>query len=268
VATASGVVFDQAWDAALGSGDDAHWSPLPELGPYLRDRARAVRQLVVIADQQGAQVRQEVVAEQHEPREVDAEVVEGGAAESAHKPRGGALSHKQIQRRADEAVSQNAKDLVAHVGTQAAEFQPRVLVLAGEVQARATIRDHLPTELSEILVETDHGGRDVNASDEALVEVLLQTAGDESERGARRISDRLGEALAHGQAVQGHESVAYAAEIGAVDTLVFEDEAAAVREAFLLRACAATDSSFDLAQRGTDLEDGVAALLRFPLPAR
>jgi hypothetical protein len=92
VANSTGIVLAEAWDAALGSGDDAHWTDLPMLGAYVREATRSVRELVVILDQQGAQVRREVIAEQHEPRELSAEIVEGGAGQRVHKPRGGALS--------------------------------------------------------------------------------------------------------------------------------------------------------------------------------
>jgi Bacterial archaeo-eukaryotic release factor family 2 len=126
VANSAGIVLTEAWDAALGAGDDAHWAVLPMLGAYVREAARSVRELIVILDQHGAQVRQEVLAEQHEPRELEAEVVEGGAGQRVHKPRGGALSHNQIQRHADETVSRNAKDIAEHIRTAASTFHPRV----------------------------------------------------------------------------------------------------------------------------------------------
>src|SRR5699024_7953879 len=56
VATGSGVVLDEQWDAALGTGDAAYWTHLPELGSYVREAVRAVRELVVLVDQEGALV--------------------------------------------------------------------------------------------------------------------------------------------------------------------------------------------------------------------
>ena len=267
VATESAVVLDEPWDAALGAGDVAHWTRLPELGAYARERTRAIRELVVIADQTGAQVRQEVVAEQHEPRELDAEDVEGGAVEGVHKPRGGALSHNQIQRRADEAVLQNAKDVVSHLRSVAGRFDPHVLVLAGEVQARTEIREQLPAELTGLVVETDRGGRDAGASDESLTEEMLRIADEASRKRAEQNAERLEAGLAHEQAVQGGEQVAHAAEMGAVETLLFEDGVPASREAFLLSTCAQTSSSVSVVPRGTGLAEGVGAILRYPLNA-
>lgn len=83
------LALDEPWDAALGAGVDAHWTRLPELGAYVREKARAVRMLVVVADQ-GAQIRQEILGQQHEPREMDTECFEGSSVEGVHKPSGGA----------------------------------------------------------------------------------------------------------------------------------------------------------------------------------
>lgn len=265
VANSSGVVLDAPWDAALGTGDDAHWGVLPELGAYVRERARAVRELVVVPDQQGAQLRQQVVAQQHQPRDLAAENVEGGGLGKVHKPRGGALSHNQIQRRKDETVKRNAKDVVSRVGTVAADFEPRVVVLAGEVQARTEVRDLLPPDLAPIAVEAERGGLDEHGSDDQLAEQLLEIAGRESERGQQDAAERLEAGIPHGNAVHGDAPVVRAAEMGAVDTLLFEDGAPASREAFLLKTCAETDSEFALLPEGTGTADGVAALLRFPI---
>lgn len=265
VATEHGVVLDEPWDAALGAGDDAHWSTLPELGAYVREAAHAVRALVVITDQQGARLRQEVIAEQHEPREVGADDVEGGAREGTHKPRQGALSHNQIQRRADEAVGRNARDIVEHVRRAASKFRPRVLVLAGEVQGRTAVREELPEQLGNILVETEQGGSDEHSHDDALADELLRIAAEESSRRAQNVTETLRTGQAHEQATVGEKSVTLAAEQGAVDTLLLHRGIPAEREVALLKSCAATGATVDLVSDDTELPDGVGALLRFPV---
>lgn len=260
-----GLVFDEAWDAALGSGDDAHYTVLPELGAYVREQARSVRMLVAISDAQGAVVRQEIVAEQHVPRDVDAETVAGSADEGVHKPRGGALKHNQIQRRAEHAAQHNAEDVVAHLRTVAASFRPRVLVLAGETQTRTVIRDALSGELADLCVEADRGDTQDNAAEQALAEQLREIASSEATRSAQARAEQLYEGLAHGQAVQGDQQVAQAAEMGAVDTLLLEHGSSLDREAFLIKQCAQTSARADLVEADTGVTDGVAALLRFPL---
>ncbi|WP_258016139.1 hypothetical protein [Streptomyces sp. AJS327] len=264
VAGAGGVVLDEPWDAALGVGDAAHWAYLPELGPYARERARSVRMLVVVADQEGAEIRQAVVAEQHHPQALGDETVQGTAIEGVHKPRHGFLSHNQIQRRADEAVDRNAMDVAEHVRRTADRFRPELVVLAGGVQARAAVRDALHDGLAALLVETERGGRDERASDEALNDELLRFAAEESARVAGERAGALRAGQPHEQAAEGDQPVVRAAELGAVDTLLFEEDVRVPRESLLLKTCAETSSAFGLVPGGTGLADGVGALLRFP----
>src|SRR5699024_4031772 len=40
VANSGGVLIDEHWDAALGDGDAAHCTEVPELGAYLRQESR------------------------------------------------------------------------------------------------------------------------------------------------------------------------------------------------------------------------------------
>ncbi|MFG3256920.1 hypothetical protein [Streptomyces sp. NPDC048172] len=260
----AGVVFDAAWDAALGRGDAAHWDPLPVLGPFVREAARAVRVLLVVADQESARLHRLVVAEEHEPTELSRERVEGSAVESPQHIREGALAHRRIQRRADEAVAQNAKEAAAAVGEALHRFAPDALVLAGEVQGRTALREQLPAETAGLLVETGRGGDEPGGSWETLCEEVLRIAGEHATRAAEDAAARLAEGLAHERGVSGHTGTLHAAEVGALETLLFEDGAAAKNEGELLRSAARTDASFALVPAGTGVGDGVAGILRFP----
>lgn len=265
VAAGSAVLLDEEWDVEPGVGDDAFWDPLPQLGTYVREAARSVSELVVIADQEGAQVRQYVVTEHPGPREVDTDVVEGSDHGGVHKPRHGALSHKRIHRRAEETLRRNAKDVVAHLNGVAAKFRPQVLVLAGGVQARTAVREQLSAELAELVVETERGGLAYNASDEALDEELVRIAGEETKRRAADRAARMEAGRTHGRAVQGDDAVVRAAERAAVETLLLEEDVPARDEEFLLKACAETASEVELVPGGTGLTDGAGAILRFPV---
>jgi stalled ribosome rescue protein Dom34 len=222
--------------------------------------------LVAIAKHQGAQIRQEIVAEQHVARGVGSESVAGSADRGPHKPRGGALAHKQIQRRAEQALQRDAEDVVAELRRIEASFRPRVLVVAGEVQERTAIRDALPEGLASLYVDAERGDAQDHAAEAALNEQLRKIAEDESTRTAHARTEELQEGLAHGQAVDGADQVDHAAELGAVDTLLFEHEVTADDEASLLKKCAESGARADIVENDTKLTDGVAALLRFPLP--
>lgn len=259
-----GVVLDEPWDAALGRGDDAHWGHLPELGAYVREAARAVRVLLVAADQEAAQLRHLVVAEEHVPEEVDSERVEGSSVEGPGHLRENALAHRRIQRRADEAVGQNAKEISAAVTRAISRFSPDVLVLAGEVQGRTAVREHLGPEATALLVETDRGGSGHQGAQAALSEEVLRIAAEQGARAAEETASRLEESLAHRRGAKGDPDVVKAAEMGALDTLLFENDAPAKREALALKTAAETGASFALLPAGTDLPDGLGGILRFP----
>jgi hypothetical protein len=265
VATDSGVLLNEHWDAALGGGDAAHWTVVPELGPYARETARSVRLLVVLCDSHGAQLRYEVVAEQHTPHELSTVHVTGGGIGGVHKPRGGGVSHKHIQRRAGETVVRNAKDIVENTRKAAARFRPRAIVLAGEVQARTAIRHQLTDDIDDLVIDIERGSAE-HGSDGLLDDQLLAIASDQAADIGKHYTDQLHAGLPHGHAVQGHQQVAKAAELGAVQTLLLEPSEPASREAFLLKVCAQTSSTLELVTEGSALQDGVAALLRFPLP--
>ncbi len=259
-----GVVLDERWDAALGTGDDAHWGVLPELGAYVREQARSVRILLVSADQEGAQLRELVVAQEHVPVERNGEEVEGTGIETPHHVREGALAHRRIQRRADEAVQRNAKEVAAAIDRARTRFAPDVVLLAGEVQGRTAVREQLSTAASELLVETGSGGSDEAGAQQALTDEVLRVAGEHEKRRAADELSRLREGQAHDRGTMGDPEVLRAAEVGALDTLLLEPGVPASREALLVKSASETGASLELVPTGTGLEDGVGGVLRFP----
>lgn len=263
VASAAGLVLDARWDAALGSGDEAYWTSMPELGAYVREEARSVRMLVAIAEQQGAVVRQEIATGEHRLDEVEASTVEKASPHQVHKPRGQNLSHKQIQRRVEQSVQRDARAVAEHLSSVADSFHPRLLVLAGEVQARTAIRDELSRDLAELRVDVSQGGTDDEGAEEALAEELRRVASEKSAHDASERSEQFLQATAHGLAAEGIDPIVQAARRGAVGTLLLNHSRHIGGEAELLKECAVTDANVDLAD--TDMTQNVGALLRFAL---
>lgn len=264
VANASGVILNEAWDAVLGAQDAAHFTDEPELGPYARERARAVRILLAVADQTGATVRHLVATEEHRVDELSEKTIGASSDLSVHKPREGALSHNQIQRRADEAVKQNVRAVADRLRSLAGQWRPDVVVLAGEVQGRTALRDELPGVLQENFREIDRGGIDDDTAEEALAEELRAVASDLAQARAEEVTERFEQAKAHNLAVEGSTAVAGAATMGAIETLLFEYERPAKDEGALLGASARVDANLGLTTATVD--DGVAAILRFEIP--
>lgn len=264
VANSSGVLLNADWDAALGVGDAAHFTAEPALGAFARERARSVRMLVAIADRTGATVRRIVVAEEHELDERGERTVTDAADGSVHKPREGALSHKQIQRSADEATKQNLREVAEVLDDTVAKWRPDVVVLAGEVQGRTELRDELSDALQEIAKEAERGGTDDDAAEETLADELRSIASDFANERTQELTERFEYAKAHNQAALGAEQVSRAAELGAIETLLLEYDRSAEAESELLGASVRLDAQLGLLDQ--QIDNGVAAVLRFEAP--
>ncbi len=279
VACDDGVLLDEHWDAALGTGDAGYWTEAPQLDRYLREALTAVRLLVAVADQTGARVRRLVLGEfgpddAEPPAEqrfsASGTTVHGTADGPVHKARGGRLSHKHNQRRADETVHQNAGDIAAHLAEAAAGFDPDALVLAGAVPGRTAVRDRLPDRLSRITVEADRGGLQDEAAEAAQAEQLDDIADAVRDRRLAAATDEFALARSRGLTVHGPGPVADAARQGAVSTVVLgaDSAGAAVGQALAsASACGAEVVLADLPDgEDGDGPEGIAAVLRFAVP--
>ncbi|GAB3259925.1 baeRF2 domain-containing protein [Arthrobacter pigmenti] len=264
VANADGVLLNEAWDAALGAGDAAHFTQQPELGAYVREEARSVKLLVAIVNQHGATVQRLVAAEAHNLVEENQKVVDSRSGESVHKPREGALSHKRIQSRADEAIKHNVQGIAEYLDETARTWRPDMLVLAGEVQGRTALRDELPKALAENYREVESGGSDDQGAQDALAGQLREVAAEISSERARDNAERFEYARAHNLLAEGSQAVAKAAQMGAVETLLLNSEAHAVDEPALLAASTRIDARVGLTESA--MADHVAAVLRFEAP--
>lgn len=264
VADAETVLLDEAWDAALGAGDAAHVSPVPELGAYVRERATSARLLVVVVDQEQATVRRTLVSEGlHADAEAEVDV-EGPGRGSVHKPREGAYSHLEIQRRADEVVKQNARGIAERVDRLARRWKPDAVVLAGGIQGRTALSDELPTALAEITHIAEHGGTDDAGAEEALEQDLREIVAGISAEDAQDWTGKFEEAKARNHVAEGVDAVRLAAEMGAVDTLLLTRDGVVDGEGAVLAACARIDADAAVAEK--ELPGGIAAILRFEAP--
>ena len=258
VANSRGVIFDQAFDASQGSGDQAYWQDEPELGDYLRERERLVQMLVVIADQTGATIRQQIVGPSHQVEQRASQHIDGDYAVS--KPRENGLHHAKIQHHADEVVKQNLREVADHVRQTVRDWRPDVVVLAGEVQGSSALRDELAEDQLP-LVGIDKGGTVDEAAEAVLAEELLELAQELIDQRVQDNAERYEYGQAHNTALAGAESVAQAAEQGAVQTLLLEYDRPAAQEPALIAAAVRIGADTELID--TEVDDGVAALLRF-----
>lgn len=261
VAAASGVLLNEGWDPETASGDSAVYLEEPALGLYVRHAAQGIKMLVAITDREGAAVRKMVATASTQDERGQEQEAGYESSESVQKPRGGALSHNQIQRRAEEAVQQNARGIAEHLEKTARSWNPDVLILAGEVQGRTALAAELPPALEEIKHDVERGGAQDERAEDALADELQSIAADLAVKNAADHAGRFEQAKAHNLAVEGIDAVAHAAGVGAVETLLLGTETANDQEANVLAACVRTDSELELMD--LDAQDGVAAVLRF-----
>ncbi|MGO2378343.1 baeRF2 domain-containing protein [Brevibacterium aurantiacum] len=261
VANAAGVVLDEHWDAALGTGDTAHYGQVPELGAYVREGCRLVDMVLVIANQEGATIRELRVSPQHEATQQDESVVSGDNDEDIHAPRQGALSHNQIRRRADEIVKDNARAVADQVDQIVRAREPDLVVVAGEVQGRTAVKAELSTRVTELLEETDQGGTDDDAAEDALYDALKSLASDRVQAKQAEDSENLSYSKAHDLAVEGQEKVSQAVGRGAVATVLLNYDVGSEGEGAILADAVLSSAGFGLVD--ADVADGIAAILRY-----
>ncbi|SCK40713.1 hypothetical protein [Streptomyces sp. WMMB 322] len=252
--------LDAPWDASLGAGDDAGWGVLPQLGAYAREATHAARVLLIVAGHEETELRRLVVARDLTE---SPDGPEDGAAEGSHNTHAGEPAHRRIRRRAEDTTVQDGDALASAVSSALSRFTPDVVILAGEVQKRTSVREQLPGHLHDKVVETSRGGAPDAGAREALDEEVLRIATEHVEQRLQDNASRLREALGHQDAVQGDAQVLKAAETGALETLFLEEETTAKRESLLLKEASRTGAVLALVPHGTGLEDGSAGILRF-----
>lgn len=316
VAARGEVVFAAPLRGPLG-GDRAHWSPLPDLGPYVRANADTRRQLTAVVDSAGADLAVRDVWG-YQLHHVE------GQEHPLHKVREGAWSHKRIQNKIEEVADRNAAMVANAIAQRVAETKPSAVILAGEVEARERVHRKLANALSRTVVVTDRGGRLPDGGvDGELDDAVREIAAEAARRSRSQLLERLGSGLGTGAAVQGLGPVMEALRAGAVEVLLFgltdpdtgsvperleapvavgrdplhlaptRDELrelltgagvgahteeppidAVPAESAIVRAGAAcaADAEVIVPSRadvpdGVDLSEGVAALLRYPVPS-
>ncbi|HEX2419147.1 MAG TPA: Vms1/Ankzf1 family peptidyl-tRNA hydrolase [Micromonosporaceae bacterium] len=280
------------------SGDQATWAPLPRLLPLLAHEQQSPPHLVVIADRVGADIH--VFTEGNDRvTEVD------GDDHPLRKVQAGGWSHSRFQQRAENQWEHNANLVATTVSKLATRHRAKLVLLAGDVRARAAISDHLPTGVRRIVVETEHGSRAPGAAEAPLRAEAARLASDVGNREHSEVTERfLADRGDPDRTAEGLEQVIEAVRAHAVATLLLdpagyldlslprrdlwvgleegtqlalskteleklgvEEYAADRADAALIRACVTTAADLELLSSGDPVvSDGVAAVLRYPLP--
>ncbi|WP_219150701.1 Vms1/Ankzf1 family peptidyl-tRNA hydrolase [Amycolatopsis sp. TNS106] len=202
----------------------ARVAPQPYLLPLLRLTPAVVPHVVVVVDKTGADLFA-VGEDGAEKRTVE------GADHPVHKVRGGGSAYWNIQHRVEAVAERNAAEVAREAVKLADSVGAEVLVLAGEVQARALVRDELPPRGTDKVVELEEGGRAEGSRPEALEAEVRRVLAEHAERRRRDVIDRFraGQGRDGGTAVDGLARTTAALRSGAVETLLIDGESLADR---------------------------------------
>jgi hypothetical protein len=274
------------------------WGALPDLLPVLVDQPEPVTAVVVRIDERGG----EVLVAGPDARPAPVEDVEGSEY-LVHKVRGGGWSHLAMQERVEESWRRNAAEVAERVDRHVSATGASVLVVAGDPRSRSRLVDALGERSASVAVQIDHSG---GASGDDLGAAVAEALRDVVTQRRTAVLERYEQAAGRpdGLAVQGLGPVLAALRAEAVDTLLLdagvtrdttvwisdapgqlaesaedlratgaEPTGDAAVDAALVRAAAGTGAAFvaigggRTGLVGRPLDDGVGALLRYPLPA-
>lgn len=267
----------------------ARCAPLPDLLPYLTERAGRLPYTSVLVDRTGADIVTASVAGIQAEAQVDTD------GHPLTKVRGGDDANKRYHRRVEGVWDDVAEKVAGELTRQVQRTAPEVVVVGGEPQMRGMLLNHLDRRVSPLVVTTDAGARALGAAGEPLAAELADAVRRKAAEREDEVVSGFAEARGRdGGAVSGLAPTVEALRRAQVDTLlltpatrdtflyigrdpqalgVLEDEVRtlgetdvtrATADAALLRTAAATDARLHVPEPDTlALDDGVGALLRY-----
>lgn len=171
--------------------------PLPYLRPLVEPSAEHVPYVAALVDKVGADVRA-VAAD----GVVRTEETTEGQDHPVHKVRGGGWSHLRMQKNVEENVHHNVDLVVAELTRLVDDTHARLLVVGGEEQVIALLRNALPPRCHEILATPAVGRREAPAEfEQAVAALVLERAWAEHDEQVARFREQL--AADRGLAAQG-----------------------------------------------------------------
>jgi hypothetical protein len=199
--------------------DRATWAPAPALVPIIAWRQSSPPCLAVLADRTGA----DLLVFRHELPDVQREA--GGEHGPVTRAGPGGWSQPRYQRRAENTWEHNAGDVAAEVVALVERFEPRVIVVAGDVRAVELLRGQLPSELAARLKVVE-GGRAEDGSHRHFMASLRQLVDEAVDADTAALLGKFAQELGQSdRAADGPEAVLAALARGQVEVLLAADQA-------------------------------------------
>jgi hypothetical protein len=277
--------------------ETARWAPLPHLMPMVAQLGLVVPYVLAVVDRTGADVTV------HGPRGTESQTVQGDDSD-VHKVKIGGWAQDRYQQRSENLWEANARQVAEVVESGVKRVAAQVVVVTGDVRARAALVGALGEHARGLVVQLEHGTRHEGGDEEkmraAVDEVVARVAADQDQA----VSDRFAEAQGRAAsgvgdvlAVAGLSDTVGALRAAAVETLLIVDDPSStalawigpepihlaltaqeltelgVREpvqdrldAALVRAAAGTDAAIvTLAPGQLEVTHGLGATLRYPV---
>jgi hypothetical protein len=287
IADRDGLQWVEHGDCQLGA-DRWSWGSLPHLVPLISWRQRAVPYVLVTTDRTGADLVGVC------PGREDVHEQAGGATDPIRKVQPGGWSQRRFQQRAENTWEHNAHDVAREVANLVQRTEARAVLAGGDVRAMQLLRDSLPGELREMLVEVaatraaDGSDRHTTAAIATALETIVghdsaellrkyaEEAG-QNDRAAEGLDETIG-ALQRAQvdvlllmetgipertAWFGPEPAQIASKENALETFAVDRPVEADVTDVLVRAALGTDAGVRVVPFTTLLAEGVGALLRW-----
>lgn len=270
-------------DVRMGHGawpEVAGVDPLPDLSGWIAQVDGEFPFVLVLADREGADIDvYRAVSKQRQAHDA----VQGQTLHVHKVPAG---DWAELQGSTEEVWRRNARQVADAVSGAAKEYGARVVLLAGEVRARAEISRALEPGNLEVL-EVEGGGRAPGSSPNALWDEANTAIGQRWAQDRQHVTDRLEEQSGQDHAVaRGLRNVMQSLERGQVERLVVDLDSAheqtvdpadypgielpsaakrgrVAADQVLVAVGALTDASLTLLPASSIGGDGIAALLRW-----
>jgi Bacterial archaeo-eukaryotic release factor family 2 len=213
VGAADGVAYD---DRVPGTAprDRASWATLPDLFPVTSIAPARIPHIVALVDRAGADLTV------YGPHRVATAAEVAGRTHPIRKVAPGGWSQRRFQQRAENIWASNAQLVADQVDRLARQHRTRLIVLAGDVRAKAALIDALPADSRGQVVEVS-GGRAPGVDEDTLRYSTQRLVASEADARERAIVDRFAEQRGRaGGAVEGLPDTVAALRQGEVDHLL------------------------------------------------
>ena len=265
-----------AWPEVVSTG------PLPDVSGWLAQVDGEFPFVLAVVDREGAEID---IYRSLSQRQHEHETVQG---ETLHIKKVPAGDWAELQNHTEEVWRRNARAVGEAVSSAAKEHGARLVVVAGEVRARAEVIDVLQSGGSLEVAEVEGGGRAAGSSTESLWSDVNSAVGQRWQQDRQKVMERLEAQSGQNRAVaRGLRNVLQALVRGQVERLVVDlvvaheqtvapsdypglglpaaalDAGRLAADQTLVAAGAATDADITVLPTSTIGGDGVAALLRW-----